>query len=87
MRFTVLWTPGAEKRLAELWLDADDRDAITRATYEIDERLRVDPENQGESRDKARRFLVVPPLAAYFRVLVEDRKVYVLAVRSVRRRS
>jgi hypothetical protein len=31
MRYTVLWTPTAERDLTELWLDAPDREAIRQA--------------------------------------------------------
>jgi hypothetical protein len=39
MKFTVLWVPGAEQRLAELWLNASERDAITTASHVIDQHL------------------------------------------------
>jgi hypothetical protein len=61
MKYTVVWVPGAEQELATLWLDADHRAAITRASYVIDERLRTDPQNQGESRPGGRRIMFEPP--------------------------
>lgn len=58
MSHTVVWLPAAEEELAELWLTASDRDAITRASLEIECLLRIDPENEGESRQDQRRVLI-----------------------------
>jgi plasmid stabilization system protein ParE len=80
MTWTVVWKPDAEQHLAAIWSAASDRGAVTRAADEIDFRLRLDPENKGESRPKDRRILFVYPLAIIFRVLPADRLVRVLAV-------
>lgn len=87
MIYTVTWTTAAEHQLAEAWMAADNRNEITLAAYELDERLRIDPTSFGESRDRDRRFGVVSPLAVYFRVLEEDRRVHVLTVRNIARNS
>ena len=50
MRFTVIWRPSAEQKLAEIWTDADDRQAITDAADAIDVLLRTRPTEVGESR-------------------------------------
>lgn len=47
-RVTVRWYEAAEKELAELWLAAERRDEIKRATYEIDTLLAVDPATKGQ---------------------------------------
>jgi hypothetical protein len=80
MRFTVLWVKKAEQELAELWLNALDRTAITQASNRIDRILGRDPEQVGESREGNRRILVEPPLAVIFRVELMDRLVQVLHV-------
>jgi len=36
MTFTVVYLPGAEQQLAELWLNAPDHDAVTDASDRID---------------------------------------------------
>lgn len=43
MRFTVVWSPVAQDQLAEIWVRATDRAAITQASHRIDQLLRVDP--------------------------------------------
>jgi len=83
MRYTVLWKPAAERQLAELWLDAAVRHAVTQAAQEIDERLGTDPSHEGESREQGRRVLIVQPLAAFYRVVEDDRKVLVLHLRHI----
>ncbi len=87
MKYTVVWSKAAEEKLANLWLDDEQREQITRATNEIDQRLQQDPQNEGESRENDRRVLIVPPLAVYFRVSVADRVVQVLTIRRVKRRT
>jgi hypothetical protein len=80
MIFTVLWRPLSEGQLAQLWMDAPDRDFVSAAADEIDSLLRRDPQLQGESREGDARILIVPPLVALFEVNEEDRLVHVLEV-------
>jgi len=77
MSHTVVWLPAAEQELADLWLMASDRVAITNASLEIDQLLTTDPENAGESRQDKRRVLFSAPIAVMFRVLRDDRIVIV----------
>jgi hypothetical protein len=80
MTYTVLWRPVAEQRLAAIWTTAIDRNAVTQAAYAIDEALRADPEQVGESRADDVRILFEGPLGALFTVSPDDRVVYVLSV-------
>lgn len=84
MNWTVVWLPNAEDELAELWLAAPDRELVTLAVEQIDKQLGRDPAAAGESRSDGRRILIVPPLAATFRVLPDDRIVQVVNVREFR---
>jgi hypothetical protein len=47
MRFTVVWVPSAEAQLANLWIRAADRCAISASVHCIDSELRNDPERKG----------------------------------------
>jgi plasmid stabilization system protein ParE len=80
MRFAVTWTPSAEQDLADLWLNASDRDAVRAAADEIDARLQRNPLHEGQARANPTRILHVPPLAVLFDVSVPDRLVNVWAV-------
>lgn len=80
MNYTVIWKPEADRRLADIWLNAADRAAVTAAAHQIDQKLRRDPENEGESRDKGRRIQLVAPLGVLYRVAPDDRLVNVVAV-------
>jgi hypothetical protein len=46
-RYTVVWVKRVEDKLIDIWLDAQDRNAITAATHEIDTQLAVDPQSKG----------------------------------------
>lgn len=78
MRYTVLWTPAAEQDLAEVWLHAADRVAVTAAADMLDQLLAQNPDQQGEDCFDTVRTLVVPPLGVDFEVVAMDRIVYVL---------
>jgi hypothetical protein len=77
MSWTVVWLPGAERELAELWLEASDRNAVTEAAHWIDQRLKSEPENEGESRPDGRRILFAAPLGVIFRAISRDQRVVV----------
>ncbi len=75
MTYTVLWVPGAERELARLWIDASRGREVSDAANAIDARLRNAPLDAGESREKGRRILLVPPLGVRFEVSPGDRLV------------
>jgi plasmid stabilization system protein ParE len=81
MRYTVEWTHIAENHLAAIWLTAPDQTAVTAASFRIDQELRTAPIQLGESRGSGvNRFAVIPPLAVWFEVIVDDYRVIVQAV-------
>lgn len=63
MRYTVLWTPTAERDLAELWLQSADREAIRSAADTLDSLLRDDAHLRGESRYDSLRIVHAARLA------------------------
>jgi hypothetical protein len=71
MRFTVVWSPVALGQLADAWVQATDRDAVTRAADEIDRTLRTDPDQQG-LEFYGDRLLEILPLRAVFTVHPDD---------------
>jgi hypothetical protein len=83
MKYTVVWKPEAERRLAELWMQADDPEAFANAANLIERELAIAPESVGEQRVGSIRVVVVPPVGIHFRVNAEDRQVLVLTVWSV----
>lgn len=80
MKFTVVWTPAAEAALSDLWTSASDQLSVTSAADSMDRMLSSDPQTKGEERDDDVRILIVPPLAIYFFVSVDDRLATVYAV-------
>lgn len=81
IRYTVVWPKGAEDELAELWIGASDRDAITAAANSIDLELSEDSTAKGTEVSEGLRALFAPPLRVLFAVREDDRVVEVLRVK------
>ncbi len=79
MNYMVRWRPSAENELAEIWMTATDRAAVTRAVNEADLVLRRDPLAVGESRSGAARVVFIAPLVLTYEILHADRVVSVLS--------
>ena len=67
-RYTVISSPIADQQLAQIWLTAPDRDAITRAAAIAERRLAANADQIGESRGGGTRVFFVPPLTIYFEI-------------------
>jgi len=80
-RYTVVWPGGAEDDLAEVWLNASDRNAVSAATFAIDRELAQDATQKGLEVSEGLRAFYEPPLRVLFAVREEDRIVEVLRVR------
>ncbi len=87
--FRVEWLQSALDELAILWTQADAtlRQAITAASHTLEQRLRTDPANEGESRPGGRRITFVSPLAVRFQIEADGQTVTVLQVQLFRRRK
>jgi len=85
MSYVVTWLPDAEQELARIWLTAADRAHVTEAADWIDQQLKSDPVDAGESRPNGRRILVAAPLGIIFRVDELDRRVVISHVWQIRR--
>ena len=71
MFFYVSYVPVAQNQLAQIWMDASDRNAVTRASHEIDRLLRTQPQTVGEELGDYRR-LEVTPLEVVYTVSPDD---------------
>jgi hypothetical protein len=80
MRYTVIWKPEAERRLAELGMEAEEPERLANASNLIERELAANPAAVGEQRIGSIRVVVVPSLGMYFRLNSEDRQVSVLTV-------
>jgi hypothetical protein len=79
MKYTVHWTPSAEQELADIWMNAADRAAVTSASHTIDRLLAWNPDKRGAARFDTVRTLTVPPLGVDFEVVDQDLIVWVLS--------
>ncbi|HZU38919.1 MAG TPA: hypothetical protein VFA18_23535 [Gemmataceae bacterium] len=80
MRYTVVWTPQAEARLTELWMEASDRRAVSESANRIDNELKDDPDRKGIAVGPMRLY-IDDPLAVGYAVDLGDCMVKVLQVR------
>jgi plasmid stabilization system protein ParE len=87
VNYSVTWLPDAENELAAIWVAAGDRNAITRASAELDRLLSENGPEEGESRPGSTRVTFVRPLAVLFRVDLATRTVAVARVWEFRWRS
>lgn len=86
MSFHVHWNIRAENELADIWMQASDRSAVTEAASRLDEALRLAPLRTGESREsEQRRIAVELPLAILFTVVPNDSLVVITKVRLLNR--
>ncbi len=79
MRYTVNWTQPAVNELADIWIQAPDRQAVTAAQHQIDQLLRMDAHLRGQECD-GDRVLQVWPLTVFFAVSPDDCRVDILSV-------
>jgi mRNA-degrading endonuclease RelE of RelBE toxin-antitoxin system len=85
MKYTALWTPTAERDLAELWLQAADREAVRSAADTLESLLRMDTHLRGESRYESLRVVHAAPLGVDIDVDQDNQTVWVLRVWRYRR--
>jgi hypothetical protein len=76
MRFAVVMIPAARDDLAEAWLNAKDRNAVTQAADRIEKTLRTRADTVGEPIGSFRR-LVDPPLEVMYQILPDGVRVRV----------
>jgi hypothetical protein len=80
-RYTVVWLESAEDELADLWIRAQDRNAVTTAAHAIDVELAEDAATKGGEVSEGLRAFLAPPLRILFAVDEGDRLVEVVRVR------
>jgi len=81
-RYTVSWLEGAQEHLAEVWLNAPNKQAVTDAANAIEVELARDADKKGMAVSEGLRTLHIPPLHVLFTVSEPDRLVEVVSVRS-----
>jgi hypothetical protein len=78
--YTVDWTSVAEDQLADIWVQAPDRRAVTAAEATVQNILSRDPLGHGTDVSEDLRKLTVPPLTVYYDVMQTQRVVEVQTV-------
>lgn len=80
-RYTVVWVQSAVDELADIWLQAPDRNVVTAASHAIDQILAEDAPMKGTELSEGLRAIFVPPLRCIFTIREDDRIIEVLRVR------
>jgi hypothetical protein len=80
--FTVRWHPDALLLLAEAWMRANDRNAVTAAQAAVDRFLGDDPTQFGVEVSEGLWRIKIPPLMVYYTIDTVDLVVSVTAVGS-----
>ena len=78
--YSLAWLPAAEDELADLWVAAPDRQAVTAAQAAIDRMLARDPLGLGTAVAEGLLKITVDPLTAYYEVDAARRHVTVSKV-------
>jgi plasmid stabilization system protein ParE len=81
IRYTVVWSTPALSQLAQLWIDAGDRDAVNTAAASIDRELAANPESKGEGLHEGLRAFEAQPLYVLYTASEPDRLVRVVRLR------
>lgn len=84
MNYRVELLPSAVADLADIWLQAQDPAAVTRADTTADQMLRRDPFGCGAFVAEGLYRLTVAPLAFYYTIDTAQQLVEVSAIREVR---
>lgn len=85
MTYELIWNPAAENDLAKIWLAAEDRPAVRRASAEIDWVLARTPLGIGTVQESSvHRIAYFDCLAADYEVIEDDKRVIVQAVFAVK---
>jgi hypothetical protein len=82
MRFTLTLIPIAQGDLADAWLNASDRTAVTEASDRIERELRTRADVAGEAVGSFRR-LVDPPLEVLYKILPDGCSVWIYRIELV----
>ena len=81
IRYTVVWLRSAQGELAELWISAANRNAVTAAANLIDVELSEDAATKGIPLSEGLRQFLASPLRILFPVDEGDRVVEVACVK------
>lgn len=84
MSYQVIWPRETFEELADAWLNAPDRDAVTSASHRLDQALASNPFACGFYRDSpVNRTAIEFPLGIEFEIIEDDKQVRVLRVWSL----
>jgi hypothetical protein len=78
--YRIVYRRRAKEKLADVWLNAVDPNAVTAAINEIEAQLRRDPLTAGESRPRQFRLVIEGPIGVLYKVDPQKQRVIVISV-------
>jgi hypothetical protein len=86
MNYRVSWDPAAFKSLAAIWATHPDVDELTQCLDEIHRLLSVAADEQGESRGRGQRVVIMSPLGVVFQAQTRLAEVLIIRIWRFRKR-
>jgi hypothetical protein len=83
MKWTVVYQPSANSDLAEIWIESDNRQAVSDAADAVEIELTRRLMEVGESRESNMRLIIQSPLLMFYDVIPDDLRVTVWHVRKM----
>lgn len=80
MKYEVIWAGRSEELLADFWMRAANRAAVTTAANSIDHMLARNPWKVGVAKFGTMRVVIEDPLIVLFEIIEDDRRVRVMDV-------
>lgn len=79
-RYSVVWSADTMNELAEIWLRASDRRAVTTAQAQMDDQLALGPRSRSTEVAEGLYKLVIAPLRVYFEIDESSRLVKITGI-------
>jgi plasmid stabilization system protein ParE len=68
------WSESAQNRLIEIWINAQDRNAVSRADSQAEKILKQQPRTAGRELSEGLWQIIVPPLKIFYEI-DEDKRI------------
>jgi hypothetical protein len=87
MKYQIIWLPDAEEELTQIWLEAVDKAAVTQAVYDIEQALKFNPLEHGESRGGTHRAISAGPVVVAYEPFPDDLRVQIISIKAFPRKQ
>jgi mRNA-degrading endonuclease RelE of RelBE toxin-antitoxin system len=78
--YRIAYRRRAKEKLADVWMNAADPNAVTAAINEVEDKLHRDPLTTGVSRPGGYRLVIEGPIGVLYRVDPQQKRVIIISV-------